>query len=68
MKNEDFKRELQKVLEAIEAATEYHEKSNEANAALHLSERVLYSPLTAKLQTADNTLRNLLLMLEIDDE
>lgn len=65
MDNEDLKRELQKILEAVELAVQHHEKSNEANAALHASPKVLYSPLTTKLQSADNTLRNLILMLDL---
>jgi hypothetical protein len=54
--NYNDKRELEKVLEAVGLAVEYHEKTNEANAKLHLSSKVLYSPLTVKLQAAQKIL------------
>lgn len=57
---EDYIRELEKILEAVNLAVEYHTKTNEANAALHSSDRVLYSPLTVKLISAKSSLEDLL--------
>ncbi|MFC4334065.1 hypothetical protein [Salininema proteolyticum] len=48
----DVLRELAKVEAALAAAEEHLTKQNEANAALHLSERVLYSPLTVAVVNA----------------
>jgi len=42
----DLIRELDKVLEALTGAGDHLTLMNESNAALHKSERVLYSPLT----------------------
>lgn len=48
----DLRRELTKAREAL-AATETHlARQSEANAALHCAERVMYSPLHAKVATA----------------
>lgn len=50
--NTDVLRELAKVEAALAAAEEHLTKQNEANAALHMSERVLYSPLTVAVVNA----------------
>jgi hypothetical protein len=63
MQLDDIQRELDKIKEAVDLAVTYHEKDNEKNAALHCSPKVLYSPLTARLQIAQQTLRNLKLAL-----
>lgn len=58
--SEDIKRELEKVLEAVTLAETYHTKVNEANSALHSSEKVLYSPMTNKLILAKQSLERIL--------
>lgn len=42
----DAVREMDKVIDALERAATHLARMNESNAALHLSEQVLYSPLT----------------------
>ncbi|HUH57847.1 MAG TPA: hypothetical protein VL020_04975 [Pseudomonadales bacterium] len=56
----DMKRELEKIKEAVDLATTYHAKINEANSALHSSDRVLYSPMTNKLILAQQSLERIL--------
>lgn len=58
--NEDLKRELEKIKEAVDLAVTYHTKVNEANSALHSSDRVLYSPMTNKLILAQQALERIL--------
>lgn len=53
-------RELQKVLEAVKLAAEYHTHINEANSKLHCSETVLHSPMTNKLILAQQSLERML--------
>lgn len=53
---EDIMRELEKVDEALNWVELHLEKSSEANAALHVSTRVMYSPLHAKVVAARQTL------------
>jgi hypothetical protein len=48
----DLRRELEKAREALTAAETYLARHAEMNAALHASERVLYSPLSAKVVAA----------------
>lgn len=58
--NDDQKRELKKVLEAVSLAARYHTKINEANSALHCSDTVLHSPMTNKLILAQQSLERIL--------
>lgn len=58
--SEDLKRELQKIKEAIDLSVTYHTKINEANSALHSSDKVLYSPMTNKLIMAQQSLDRIL--------
>ena len=58
--DEDLRRELEKIEEALELAVRYHSKTNEANAALHKSGRVLYSPMTISLMIGLDSVRKLL--------
>lgn len=58
--NEDQTRELHKIKEAVDLAVSYHTKINEANSALHSSDKVLYSPMTNKLILAQQSLERLL--------
>jgi len=62
----DLVRELDKIDVVLLLALEHHEKANESNAALHASTKVIYSPLTVKLQTAQHAVRNLMTMVEND--
>jgi hypothetical protein len=48
----DLRRELEKAHEALTATETYLARHAEMNAALHASERVLYSPLSAKVVAA----------------
>jgi hypothetical protein len=55
MHHDDALREVDKVLAALQRAGDHLSKQNEANAALHLADKVLYSPLTvAVLNAADS--------------
>lgn len=56
----NLKRELDKIELALKHAVEYHKKVNEANAILHLSERVMYSPMTTELFNAHLSVLNLI--------
>lgn len=47
MHRDDAVREAHKIVHALEKASVYLRRFNEANAALHLDDQVLYSPLTA---------------------
>ena len=58
--DDDTKRELEKVKEAVDLAVTYHTKVNEANSALHSSDKVLYSPMTNKLILAQQSLGRIL--------
>ena len=49
---DDLNRELDKIDNALAHAETYLAKNNEANASLHLSDRVLYSPLTTAVINA----------------
>lgn len=53
----DLIRDLEKIEEAVTTALEHHKLQNEANAKLHCSDTVLYSPLTVKLATAKQVAR-----------
>jgi len=55
----DIERELNKIDDALAWAITREEKNSEANAAQHCSEKVLYSPLTIKLQLAKDALAKL---------
>lgn len=48
----DLRRELEKACDTLIAAETHLARHAEANAALHCSERVMYSPLHAKVQAA----------------
>lgn len=54
--NEDAKadalRELEKIEDALSWAEKHFEKTSEANAALHCSPKVMYSPLAGKVSAA----------------
>jgi hypothetical protein len=52
MGRNDLLRELIKAQEALTWTEKYLTRENEANAALHLNERVFYSPLTTQVHDA----------------
>lgn len=58
--SDDIKRELEKIKEAVDLAVTYHTKVNEANSALHSSDKVLYSPMTNKLILAQQSLERII--------
>jgi hypothetical protein len=60
----DVLRELTKVETALAAAGEHLTKQNEANAALHMSGRVLYSPLTVAVVNARESVKKIRTHLE----
>ena len=60
MNKEDLKREIEKIKEAVDLAVTYHTKVNEANSALHSSDKVLYSPMTNKLIMAKQSIERIL--------
>lgn len=52
----DVARELEKVGDALSAAAKYLSLQNESNAALHMNDKVLYSPLTTAVIHAHESL------------
>lgn len=66
MDKENVKRELEKVLDALVWAMEYFEKTSEANAALHKSSKVMYTPLASEIHNAFNGLSAVLTELDKD--
>lgn len=57
---DDLRRELQKVYEAVDLAEKYHSLINEANSHLHSSQTVMHSPMTIKLKLAKQSLERIL--------
>jgi hypothetical protein len=49
-------RELEKISHTLSYVLEYLEKTSEANAALHLSAKVMYSPLASSVSSAIQSL------------
>jgi len=60
----DVLRELAKVEGALAAVEQHLTKQNEANAALHMSDRVLYSPLTVAVVNACESAKKIRTYLE----
>lgn len=56
MHPDDVARELEKVGDALSAAAKHLSLQNEANAALHMNDKVLYSPLTTAVINAHKSL------------
>lgn len=56
MERSDLLRELAKAQEALTWTEKYLTRENEANAALHLNERIFYSPLTSQVHDAAESL------------
>lgn len=64
MERSDLLRELTKAQEALSWTERYLTRENEANAALHLNERVFYSPLTTQVHEAVESLTRVLTDLQ----
>jgi len=56
-------RELEKILDVVEQALVYHSKTSEANAALHRSSKVMYTPLASALSISANSLNQMISQL-----
>ena len=52
MERSDLLRELTKIQDTLTWTEKYLTRENEANAALHMNERVFYSPLTTQVHEA----------------
>ncbi|QWT29902.1 hypothetical protein SEA_TUNATARTARE_6 [Streptomyces phage TunaTartare] len=63
MKNLDLIRELEKIFHTLDSVVDYLETQNEANAKLHMSDKVMYSPLTSAAGLANKNLSALIMRL-----
>ncbi|QIQ62893.1 hypothetical protein SEA_MOAB_5 [Streptomyces phage Moab] len=63
MEKADLIRELQKIFDVLDNVVDYLETQNEANAKLHMSDKVMYSPLTSAAGLANTNLSNLIMRL-----
>lgn len=63
MEKADLIRELEEIQETLEDMTTYLEMTSEANAKLHMSDKVMYSPLTSAAGLANTNLSNLIMRL-----
>lgn len=57
---EDLRRELSKIAQALDLTERHLTLTNEANAALHASDKVFYSPLTTLVHEAHESAKRLL--------
>ncbi|XAO35205.1 hypothetical protein SEA_FRANCOB_5 [Streptomyces phage Francob] len=63
MEKADLIRELQKIFDVLDSVVDYLETQSEANAKLHMSEKVMYPPLTSAAGLANTNLSNLIMRL-----
>ena len=63
LKNPDLIRELEKIFHTLDSVVDYLETQNEANAKLHMSDKVMYSPLTSAAGLANKNLSALIMRL-----
>lgn len=56
-------RELEKIFDVLDSVVDYLETQNEANAKLHMYDKVMYSPLTSAAGLANTNLSNLIMRL-----
>ncbi|UUG69563.1 hypothetical protein SEA_SHAM_6 [Streptomyces phage Sham] len=56
-----------KISQTLDRVTEYLETQSEANAALHMSDRVMYPPLTSAAGVANKVLSDLIVRLYDED-
>lgn len=68
MESNDLIRELEKIQETLEQITSYLELTSEANAALHMSSKVMYPPLTSAAGLASGNLASLIIRLRIEQD
>lgn len=68
MEASDLIRELEKIADTLDSVTEYLQTQSEANAALHMSNRVMYPPLTSAAGLANKALSDLIVRLYDDME
>lgn len=54
----DIERQIDKGIDAIEWAQKAFERDSEKNAALHLSEKIMYVPIVGKLDEARRALES----------
>lgn len=54
----DIQRQIDKAIDAIEWAQKAFERESEKNAALHLSEKIMYTPICGKLDEAHRGLES----------
>lgn len=57
-----------KISQVLDRVTEYLETQSEANAALHMSDKVMYPPLTSAAAVANTALSNLIVRLYDEGE
>lgn len=67
MQNKDLIRELEKIFDTLSRVTEYLEKQSQANAELHMSDKVPYPPLTSAAGISTGNLRDLISRLYDED-
>lgn len=60
METEDLTRELEKIEAVLFKVEEYLTKTSEANAALHMSEKVLYTPLSSAVSVSLDSIHKLI--------
>lgn len=63
MEKADLIRELEKIFHTFDSVVDYLETQNEANAKLHMSDKVMYSPLTSAAGLANKSLSGLIMRL-----
>lgn len=68
MKRSDLVRELTKTADTLSWAEKYLTRENEANAALHMNDRVFYSPLTTQIHECGLALSRVLADLAEEGE
>jgi len=68
MDNKDLIRELEKIQDTLERVTSYLELTSESNAALHMSSKVVYPPLTSAAGLASGNLASLIIRLMIEED
>ena len=56
-----------KISQVLDRVTEYLETQNEANAILHMSDRIMYSPLTSAAGVANKSLSDLIARMYNED-
>ncbi len=67
MEKEDLIRELNKIHDVFDKVVEYLQTQSEANAHMHMSDKVMYPPLTAAAILATNNFDGLISRLESEN-